>query len=100
MNEPGSFALYLRNHVIIPLGANEQQALLLDGGASNAAKECQRYEDSLREEGNGLDLCILGLGLNGHVAFNDPPSDGDSITRYLQSVCIIYIYMVCMIICF
>eukprot|EP00048_Salpingoeca_helianthica_P020163 m.5171 g.5171 ORF g.5171 m.5171 type:complete len:280 (+) comp4470_c0_seq2:1611-2450(+) len=83
-NEPGSFALYLQNHVVRPLGAPESQVLFLDGSTTDVDAECQRYESSLRAPGGKLDLCILGLGLNGHVAFNDPPSDGASLTRVVK----------------
>lgn len=84
MTEPGSFALYLRNHIIKPLGCDDNKALLLDGGAPDQIAECRRYEESLVAEGGQLDLCILGLGLNGHVAFNDPPSEYDSVTRVVK----------------
>lgn len=44
---------------------------LLDGNAEDPAQEALRYEDLLREY--PLDVCLLGIGENGHIAFNDPP---------------------------
>ena len=36
--------------------------------------------DALIEELGGVDLCLGGLGINGHIAFNEPPEAGDNIT--------------------
>jgi glucosamine-6-phosphate deaminase len=41
------------------------------------------YEDVIRRAG-GLDLVVLGLGTNGHIAFNEPGSPLDSRTRIVQ----------------
>jgi len=41
------------------------------------------YESEIEKCG-GLDLCILGLGLNGHIAFNEPNSKRDSKTRIVE----------------
>jgi glucosamine-6-phosphate deaminase len=43
----------------------------LAGDALEPIQECQRYADLLRAQ--PIDLCCLGIGENGHVAFNDPP---------------------------
>lgn len=44
---------------------------LLNGNAEDPAQEALRYEALLREY--PLDVCLLGIGENGHIAFNDPP---------------------------
>jgi glucosamine-6-phosphate deaminase len=41
------------------------------------------YEEKIRDLG-GIDLCILGLGTNGHIAFNEPGSAFDSRTRVMD----------------
>ncbi len=43
----------------------------VDGRAKDVAAECARYEKLLGAE--AVDLCCLGIGENGHIAFNDPP---------------------------
>ena len=43
-------------------------------------RNTQAYEDKIKEKG-GIDLCILGIGTNGHIAFNEPGSSFDSRTR-------------------
>src|SRR5262249_8402905 len=42
--------------------------------------ECRSFEQAIAEAG-GLDLAILGLGANGHIAFNEPGSSWDSETH-------------------
>lgn len=44
---------------------------LLNGNAADPDAEAARYSQLLQE--NPLDVCILGIGENGHIAFNDPP---------------------------
>jgi len=44
---------------------------------------CKDYEWSIRKNG-GIDIQILGLGLNGHIGFNEPGSDKDSVTRKVE----------------
>lgn len=44
---------------------------LLNGNAEDPAAEAQRYHELLKA--HPLDVCILGIGENGHIAFNDPP---------------------------
>ena len=43
----------------------------LEGDAWLPIKECERYAQLLRAQ--PIDLCCLGIGENGHLAFNDPP---------------------------
>ena len=40
----------------------------------------EKEYDALIEELGGVDLCLGGLGINGHIAFNEPAEEGDKIT--------------------
>jgi glucosamine-6-phosphate deaminase len=68
-DETASFARFLRERVAGPLGLGA--AHVLDGAAADPDAECRRYSALLAE--HPLDLCCLGIGENGHLAFNDPP---------------------------
>jgi glucosamine-6-phosphate deaminase len=46
-------------------------------------RNTEAYEKKMRNMG-GIDLCILGLGTNGHIAFNEPGSDFKSRTRVVD----------------
>jgi len=80
-SHPGSFASFLRRLVVEPLGMSAEAFLHFDGTAAEPSAECARYEAALTE---GIDLAILGLGSNGHVAFDEPGSARDSRTRIVD----------------
>jgi glucosamine-6-phosphate deaminase len=66
---PASFRRFLRERVeqrVRPAAFH-----YLAGDADQPLAECARYETLLREA--PIDLCCLGIGENGHIAFNDPP---------------------------
>lgn len=54
----------------VPNGMNEEEA------------EIERYEQILKE--NPVDVQILGIGHNGHIAFNEPGTSFDSITHKVE----------------
>ncbi len=56
---------------------------VLDGTADNPMLECQAFETKILAVG-GVDLWLLGIGGNGHVAFNEPGSSVDSRTRLVS----------------
>ena len=62
-----------------PLGIPEDRIVRLDTGMEPDTA-CAAFEERLREAG-GFDLAILGIGANGHLGFNEPPSDADARTR-------------------
>lgn len=56
---------------------------ILNGEAPNPDMECRIYEKMIQKTG-GVDLQVLGLGINGHIGFNEPGSEGDSRTRQID----------------
>jgi glucosamine-6-phosphate deaminase len=71
----GSFATYLQRHLFDGLDFDPSRIHLLNGNATDLAGECERYERAIDAAG-GLDVVVLGIGTNGHVAFNEP---GDTL---------------------
>jgi len=67
-SHPASFRRYMHQRVVAPLRPAEFHDL--DGDARDPEAEADRYAGLLRE--HPLDLCCLGMGENGHLAFNDP----------------------------
>ena len=68
-NHPASFRRYLRERV--ELRVRPRQFHYLAGDALLPLNECERYAKLLAAQ--PIDLCCLGIGENGHLAFNDPP---------------------------
>jgi galactosamine-6-phosphate isomerase len=71
LDYPQTCETYLWNHLLRPLHIAEDQFLGFISDTENPAEECRRVQDRLDQEGP-IDLCILGIGLNGHIAFNEP----------------------------
>lgn len=68
-DHPASFRRFLREHVAAKI---RPRALhLIAGDAPQPLREIARYTALL--EAAPVDLCCLGIGENGHLAFNDPP---------------------------
>jgi glucosamine-6-phosphate deaminase len=79
-HDPRSFAAAMRLRLVEPLGLDPARVRLPRGDAADPAAEARRYAEELRGAG-GLGLQLLGLGLNGHVAFNEPPCGPDATCR-------------------
>ncbi len=75
-----SFWRFLHEHLIDALRLPDANVRFLRGDAPDLAAECEAYEEAIRARG-GIDLQILGVGRNGHVAFNEPGSSLGSRTR-------------------
>ena len=82
-DHPQSYACYLATRVVAPLGLAPARVRLLDGLAADPAAECAAHQAAI-EAGGGLDLAILGLGANGHVAFNEPGADWSAPARVVE----------------
>jgi glucosamine-6-phosphate deaminase len=68
-NHPASFRRYLRENLTerVPMG----EFLEIDGSSSDSDRVRRNYVQKLRAA--DPQLCLLGIGENGHLAFNDPP---------------------------
>ena len=74
---PATNATYFRRELSgVPLRA----LYVMDSEAPEADEECARFLRRIAEAG-GLDLVVLGIGTNGHLAFNEPGSPFDSRAR-------------------
>ena len=82
-DDPASYAHFLRVHLFQGLQIADTHIRLLRGDAPDLTAECRDFEASIDRAG-GLDLAILGLGRNGHIAFNEPGSSWDESTRVVE----------------
>ncbi len=67
-DHPAGFQHWIRQRIV---SRTSPRAAYYIDGLGDAARECTRYADLLLA--HPLDLCCLGIGENGHLAFNDPP---------------------------
>jgi len=66
---PQSYDHFMRENLFDNINISKFQ--IPDGGASDPVQECIRYDTEIYNAG-GIDLMLLGIGLNGHIGFNEP----------------------------
>jgi len=70
MSSPATCETYLRKILIDPLDLSSRY-VAFESQPTNPTAECSRIARWLKDNGP-IDLCILGLGINGHLGFNEP----------------------------
>ena len=76
---PASFRNYLTQRFISSVPA--LKAIHLINGESDAEEECKRLNELISRQ--PVDVALVGIGENGHLAFNDPPADFETAQPYL-----------------
>lgn len=82
-DDPNSLTGWLFREFFTPAGIDPSQVETIPSEPDDPVAAAHAYEETIRAAG-GLDLAVLGIGPNGHVAFNEPGSAGDSRTRVLD----------------
>lgn len=80
IDHPASFRGYLWQRFVSRLPLPMRAFHFLDGEGDPRA-ECRRVADIIRR--HPIDVAFVGIGENGHLAFNDPPADFDTEEPYL-----------------
>lgn len=68
---PASYRAFMERHLFSRVNINRRRTHVLNGAARRPDAECARFERAVERAG-GIDLLLLGLGVNGHVGFNEP----------------------------
>lgn len=71
LHHPQSYAAFMDEHLWRKVDLPEEVAEIPQGDAPDLVAECQRYDRAIERSG-GIDVQVLGLGLNGHIGFNEP----------------------------
>lgn len=77
---PQSYHYYMWHHLFKHLNIQPAHTYIPNGLASNIEEECVRYEHLLSSKGP-IDIILLGIGTNGHIGFNEPGTELDSMTH-------------------
>lgn len=75
-SHPRSLASAMKNELFSHIDILPENINALDGSKEDMIQECQRYESLI--DANPIDIQILGIGMDGHIAYNEPgsPLDG------------------------
>jgi glucosamine-6-phosphate deaminase len=75
--DEGSCRFHLDNQFFNPLQISPDKILFVDGRAGDLLQECERVERFIQKQG-GIDVAVVGLGMNGHIGMNEP---GTSVSQ-------------------
>ena len=78
-NHPASFRKYLKDKLIEKV--HPGAVYLIKGDSENPELECKRLNKIIEKK--EIDVSFVGIGENGHLAFNDPPADFDTEKPYI-----------------
>ncbi len=78
VSHPASFRRYLKERFVSQVPLREFQYI---NGESDCDAECRRLNDIIAR--HSIDVAFIGIGENGHLAFNDPPADFETEEPYI-----------------
>lgn len=82
-NNDQSYRYFMDQHLFSKVNINIQNTNLPNGKANDIDLECSRYDDLITSVG-GIDLQLLGIGLNGHIGFNEPSVSFEKRTHCVE----------------
>ena len=81
-DRPESVGWRITDQILRHLAFRPENIHMLDGLADDPAKACAEFDRLLEEK--GIDLQILGIGTNGHIAFNEPGTPFGSVSHVAE----------------
>ncbi|MGB7344420.1 MAG: glucosamine-6-phosphate deaminase [Pirellulaceae bacterium] len=82
-DHPQSYRSFMNQQLFDHVNLDPGNTFLPNGAASDVPAEVARYERLIADSG-GIELQLLGIGHNGHIAFNEPGSSRESRTRLVD----------------
>ena len=75
-----SYRYFMNKHLFMSINIRPENTFVPNGLEADSKKACDDYNRIITEKG-GIDLQLLGLGLNGHIGFNEPGDAFESETH-------------------
>jgi galactosamine-6-phosphate isomerase len=79
----GSCHYFFKNELINPLQIPEKQVHLFNAMSDKLQDECRKMDAVIRDKG-GIDLMVVGIGMNGHIGFNEPGVSFDNYSHVID----------------
>jgi glucosamine-6-phosphate deaminase len=80
--DDGSCENFLRSSIYSKINVDEKNIRLYNGKAEDLKSECREIDKFIDKNG-GIDYMFLGLGMNGHLALNEPGVDPESMSHVM-----------------
>lgn len=81
--DENSYHFYMFRNFFNHINIRRANIYIPNGLAPNIHTECEDYECKIQERG-GIDLQVLGIGVNGHIGFNEPDINFEAITHKVK----------------
>lgn len=83
-DNPNSYHFFMNQHLLNHIDIDHSNAHIPSGDQTSPLQsECENYEKLIQQSG-GIDLQILGIGVNGHIGFNEPGTPFHSSTHIVE----------------
>jgi galactosamine-6-phosphate isomerase len=80
LTNTGSCHYFFQSKIFEPLQLKPEQYYLFDACATDLQQECKKMDKHIAQKG-GIDIMIVGIGLNGHIGFNEPGTSFESLSH-------------------
>lgn len=80
---PASYWTFMHENLFNFVDIQPENIHLPNGKTADLTAECVAYDERIKEAG-GIDLQLLGIGVNGHIGFNEPGTPFDSMTNIVE----------------
>lgn len=80
---PQSYRYFMNHHFFNHINIDKTKTHVPNGIADDLEKECEAY-NHLLDEVDGIDMQLLGIGLNGHIGFNEPDGEFEKLTHVVN----------------
>lgn len=78
-----SYYYYMYNNFFKHININPKNVYIPNGNPQNVEEECLSYDQKIKTYG-GIDLQVLGIGINGHIGFNEPDVKFEATTHKVK----------------
>lgn len=78
--DKNSYHYFMKENLFSHINLPEANINIPDGITTNPDDECKKYDERIERAG-GIDLQLLGIGVNGHIGFNEPSASLESMTH-------------------
>ncbi|UFT98563.1 glucosamine-6-phosphate deaminase [Radiobacillus kanasensis] len=81
--DKNSYRFYMNDRLFSHVDISKEQTNVPNGMAKDLKEECNDYEESIKKSG-GIDVQVLGIGVNGHIGFNEPGTSFQTATHVVN----------------